>query len=176
MLHGLVAALELDLERLGEVLAEVVRSAGLQRAAIAHQGLDRIGLRRAGELLAVALLAIDHRHRQDVLRELLVDAENLHGLFLRLVRGLVGGVAFLPEEFGRAQERTGDFFPAHDVRPLVDQHRQVAPRLDPFLVHHAEDGLGGRPDHELLFQLLTAAMRHVRDLRREALDVLRFLQ
>jgi len=40
VLQGLVAALELNLERLGEVLPEVVRRAGLQRAAVAHQRLD----------------------------------------------------------------------------------------------------------------------------------------
>ena len=49
----LVARLEGDVERLGEVLTEVVRRAGLQRAAVAHQRLDRVGAQRAGELLAL---------------------------------------------------------------------------------------------------------------------------
>ena len=39
----LVARLKRDVERLGEVLAEVVRRAGLQRAAVAHQRFDRVG-------------------------------------------------------------------------------------------------------------------------------------
>ena len=147
-----------------------------KRTAVAHQRFDRVGLRRAGKLLAVALLAVNHRHGKDVLGELLVDAENLHRLFLRFVGGFVGGVAFLPEKLGRAQERPRDFLPADDVRPLVDQHGQIAPRLNPFLVHHAEDRLGGRPDDQLLLELFPAAMRHVGDLGRKALDVLGFLE
>jgi hypothetical protein len=37
---------------------------GLERAAVAHQRLDRVGARRAGELLALALLPVDDRHRE----------------------------------------------------------------------------------------------------------------
>ena len=157
VLQRLVAALELDLERLGEVLSEVVRGARLQRAAIAHQRFDRIGLRRAGELFALALLAVDHRHGEHLLADLLVERENLHRLFLRLFGGLVRGVAFLPEELGRAQERPRHLFPAHDVRPLVDQHGQIAPRLDPLLVHHADDRFRRRPDDQLLGEVFVAA-------------------
>ena len=47
--------LELDAEGLGEVLPEVVGRGSLQRAAVAHERLDRVGLGRARELLAVAL-------------------------------------------------------------------------------------------------------------------------
>ena len=64
VLHRLVARLERDVERLREVLTEVVRRAGLQRAAVAHQRLDRVRAERAGELLAFALAALDDRHRQ----------------------------------------------------------------------------------------------------------------
>ena len=64
VLQRLVAALELDVEGLGEVLAEVVRGARLQRPAVAHQRLDRVGLVRAGELLGRRSSARDHRHRE----------------------------------------------------------------------------------------------------------------
>ena len=57
---------------------------GLQRAAVAHQRLDRVGLRRAGELLALALLPVDDRHRQHVLGRTPVDVEHLQRLFLAL--------------------------------------------------------------------------------------------
>ena len=172
VLQRLVAALELDLEGLGEILAEVVRGAGLQRAAVAHQRFDRIGLRRAGKLLALALLAVDHRHRQHLLAHFLVERENRHRFCLRLFLRLVRGVAFLPEEFRGAQERPRHLFPAHDVGPLVDQHGQIAPRLDPFLIHHADDGFRRRPDDQLLGEVLVAAPGDPRHLRREAFDVL----
>ena len=41
----------------GEVLAEVVAGARLQRLAVAHQRLDGVGAQRARELLALGLAA-----------------------------------------------------------------------------------------------------------------------
>ena len=61
VLERLVARLEADLERLREVLAEVVRRPGLQRPAVAHQRLDRVGPLGAGELLALRLAARPRR-------------------------------------------------------------------------------------------------------------------
>ena len=175
VLHRLVARLERDVERLREVLSEVVRRAGLQRAAVAHQRLDRVGADGAGELLALALLALDDRHREHRLAERRVEVEDHQRLGFGLFRRLVRRVPFLPEELGRAQERPRDLLPAHDVGPLVDQDRQIAPRLHPLRVHRADDGLGRRPDDELLFELLASAVRDVRHLRREAFDVLGLL-
>src|SRR5262249_56998738 len=96
VLHLFVASLELDAERLREVLPEVVRRAGLERATVAHQRLDRIRPRRAGELLRLALLSVDDGQRQLVLGALLVEREDLQRFFLRLSRSLVRRVSFLP--------------------------------------------------------------------------------
>jgi hypothetical protein len=89
--HGscplLVLIHELDLVRLGEVLAEVVRSAGLQRLAVAHEGLDRIRARGARELLGVALRAEVHGHGEHVLGDLAVHLEDVERLLLRFVGG-----------------------------------------------------------------------------------------
>src|SRR3954452_23894041 len=104
MLHRLVAPLELDLERLREVLSEVVRRAGLERTAIPHERFDRIRARRSREFLALALLPVHDRHRELRLDELLVDPEDAHRLLLRLGLGLVRRVPLLPEELRRAQE------------------------------------------------------------------------
>ena len=76
----------------------------------------------------------------------------------------MGGVTFLPVEFQRAQEQARAHFPAHHVAPLVDQHRQVAVRLDPLGVHVADDGLGGRPHHQRLLQFLASANSDDRQL------------
>ena len=70
----------------------------------------------------------------------------------RLVDGGVGGVALLPQELGGAQEQPRAHFPADDIGPLVDEQRQVAVRLHPFREHGADDGFGGRPDDERLFE------------------------
>ena len=89
--------------------------------------------------------------------------------------GLVRRVPFLPEELRRAQERPRHLLPADDVRPLVDEDRQIAPRLNPLRVHRADDRFRRRPDDERLLELLVAAVRDPGDLRREAFDVLRLL-
>ena len=82
---------------------------------------------------------------------------------------------FLPEEFRRAQEHARAQLPANDVGPLIDQHRQIAPALDPLGEEVADDGLRRRPDDVGLFQLLAAGHRHHRQLGREAFHVLGFL-
>jgi hypothetical protein len=87
------------------------------------------------------------------LREVAIDFEHLERLVARLVGGGMRGVALLPEELAGAQEHARAHFPADDVGPLVDQHRQVAPRLDPARERGANDHFGGRADDQRLFEL-----------------------
>ena len=149
--------------------------ARLQRPAVAHHRLDGGAVDRAGELLAIALHPLDHRDRRFVDREIGVDAHHAAGFLLGFLLGGVRGVPLLPEELGGAQEEPRAHLPAHDVGPLVDQQRQVAIGADPLAVHVPDDGLRGRANDQRLVQLLAAAVRHDRQLRREALDVLGFL-
>lgn len=58
----------------------------------------------------------------------------------RFVFGLVGGVTFLPEEFGCAEEEAGAEFPADDVSPLVDEDGEVAVGTGPAGVGGSDDG------------------------------------
>ena len=116
--------LELHVERLGEILPEEVRRAGLQRPPVLHHRLDAERVDGAGELLALALGADQHRHRHPFLGEPAVDLDHLPRLVLGFLLRGVGGVAFLPEEFGRAQEEPRPHLPADDVAPLVDEQRQ----------------------------------------------------
>ena len=163
----------LDVERPGEVRAQVVRRAGLQGPAVAHHGLDGERADRAREPLARRLLALDDRHGGQLADGAGVDLlQREHRLAHRV--GLVGvrGVALLPEELGRAQEHPRAQLPADHVRPLVEQHRQVAVRADPLGHELADDRLGGRPDDQRLLQLLAAGVGDHRQLRREALHVL----
>src|SRR2546430_13635854 len=58
------------------------------------------------------------------------------------------------------------------------QDRQIAPRLDPFRVHRADDRFGRRPHDELLFELLAAAVRseeHTSELQSQSNLVCRLL-
>ncbi len=140
---------------------------------VLHQRLAAIGPEGAGEALAVGLPAGEDRHRHPLFHERAVDAQHPERLLLRLRLGGVGRVPFLPEELRRAEEEPRPHLPAHDVGPLVDQHRQVAIALDPLGVHRVDDRLRRRPDDQRLLQLLAAAVGDHRRLGGEALDVLR---
>src|SRR3954454_10105965 len=85
------------------------------------------------------------------------------------------GVRLLPQELGRAQEQTRPQLPAHDVVPQVEEHREVAIRLQPILDDLGDESFARAPDREPLVQLLATGVRHPRDLWIEALDVLRLL-
>ena len=84
-------------------------------------------------------------------------------------------MAFLPEKFRGAQKHARAQLPANDVGPLVHQHRQIAPALDPLGEEVADDRLRRRPNDIRLFQLLAAGQRYYRQFGREAFDVLGFL-
>ena len=164
-----------NLEGLGEILAEIVRSAGLQRLAVAHHGFDRIGLIGSGETLGIGLAAGDDGDGGFVHCEVGIDVQHLARFEFGLVQRGVRGVSLLPEKFERAQEKLGAQFPAHHAVPLIDQHRQVAVGLNPLRVGVADDGLGSGADHQRLFQLFAAAVRDDRQLGRESRDVRFFL-
>ena len=92
-------------------------------------------------------------------------------MLLGLVCRGVHRMPFLPQELGGAKEQPGTQFPAHHVRPLVDEKRKIAVALDPLRVHMHDDRLGGGPHHQWLFELFPARMGYDRELRFEALDV-----
>ena len=167
--------LELHIERLAEVLAQVVTGAGLQGKAILHHGLNAVGLQRSGELLRLRFQALDHRHGHHILGDFGVHVQHAED-FPRgfLVIG-VRGVTLLPKKFSGAQEHAGAQFPADDVGPLVHQHRQVAPAFDPLGEKVADDRLRCGTNDVRLFQLFAAGERDHRQFRREAFHVLGFL-
>ena len=164
----------LHIECTGKAIAEVVRGARLQRLAVVHHSLDRIGILGAGEALLLGLLALEHRDRQVFFTELGVDVQHAHGLLARLLLGGVHGVTLLPPELARAQERAGGLFPADDRAPLVIQLGQVAPRADDLSVVLTEQRLRGRAHAQALLQLLRAAVGDPGDFGGEAFDVILF--
>jgi len=150
VLELIVLVQELDIECPGKVLAHEVAGARLQRPAVAHHRLDAVAGDGAGELLPIAFLALDHRQRSLVDGEVGVDVQHAQRLLHGFLLGGVGGVAFLPQEFGGAQEEAGAHLPAHHVGPLVDQQRQVAVGAHPLAVHVTDDGLRRRANHQRL--------------------------
>ena len=167
--------LERNVESFREILAQMMRRSRLKRLAVAHHGFDGIRMIGARKLLAFGLAAFDHRQRHVVLGEGLVDPQHPQRFFFRLFIGRVRGVTFLPKELRGAQKQSRSHFPANDVRPLIDQKRQIAIRLNPVAISIPDNGFGSGPDDQRLFQLLTAGMGNDSDFRSETFDVLRLL-
>ncbi len=85
--------------------------------------------------------------------EIVVDVEHPYSFLLGFLTGGMGGVPFLPQEFGSAEKQTGAHFPTHHVCPLVDEDGKVAIRCNPVLIRVPYDGFRGRADNKLFFQL-----------------------
>ena len=147
------AVLVLDAASLREIGAEIMAGARLQRLAVLHHGFDRPGFDRAREALVLRLFTGNHRQREVFVRKGAIDLE--HGQRVALCLGFVGmrRMAFLPQEFAGAQEHAGAHFPTHDIGPLVELERQVAPALHPARHGIADDRFRRRPDDQRLFQL-----------------------
>ncbi len=127
-----------------------MRRAGLDRLPVLHHRFDAEGLDRAGKSFALRFLPAEDRDRAMIAHEGLVDVEHALRFLARFRFALVHGVAFLPEELGRAQEKPRAHFPADDVGPLVDQDRQIAVTLHPLRVGRADDCLGSWPNDQWL--------------------------
>ena len=186
-LLGAVARGELDAARPGKILPEKMRGAGLDGLAILHHRLDAERPHRAGKTLGLRFFARKNRQRQMLAREGFIHAQHLLRLLHRLLRSLVRGVAFLPQELGGAEKNARAHLPSHDVRPLVDEDGKVAPGLHPFCVGGADDRLAGGSHHERLGELragrgtqfairpdIEPVVRDDRAFLCEALDVSRF--
>ncbi len=95
-----------NLEGLGEILAEVVRSTCLQLLAIAHHGLPIEYARGvgAGEALGLRFSAGNDGDRRFIYSKISVDIEHLAGFGFGFIIRRVRRVPFLPEKFERAQK------------------------------------------------------------------------
>ena len=134
--------------------------AGLESLAVLHHGLDAEGIQRAGEALVGTLVPLEDGHGHVLFGKLGIDLEHAAGLLFGLLAGGVGGVPFLPQEFGRAEEHAGAHLPADHVGPLVAEDGQVAVTLDPVLIGAPDDGLGGGAHDELFFEACVGVHHH----------------
>ena len=112
--------LKLNPTRPGEILAEEMRRARLDRFEILRHRFDRRRLHRARKFFALGFFAGKNRNGAMVAHEGFVNVEHLLCLRASFRFGLVNGVTFLPEELRRAQKQTRPHFPANDVGPLIN--------------------------------------------------------
>ena len=129
-----------------------MRSACLDRLPVLNHRFDTERLDCARKALALGFLAAENRNRQMITHESFIHLEHLLRLLTRFGFGFVHGMPLLPEKFRRAQKEAGPHLPADDVRPLVDQDRQITITLDPFCVGRADNGFRCWPDNQRLGQ------------------------
>lgn len=102
----LLGVLNLDVEHLGEVLAETVGSTALNGTAGGRdEALDGGGVETTGEFLLFRLDTGDDGNSKKILVHPAVEVENVAHFLVGLGSVQVGSVAFLPQEFSRSQER-----------------------------------------------------------------------
>ena len=142
-----------DIKTLGKVLAEEVRCTALQGFAILHHCFNRVGVYRTGKALSLAFFSTDDGNCNHVLRKIGIDVEHFLGHFACLFLSSVGGVAFLPQKFRGAEERTGSHFPTHHVAPLVTEDGQVAPTVNPAFISVPNHRFRSGTDNQFFFQL-----------------------
>ncbi len=186
---GAISAGEADVLRFGEILAQVVGGAGLDRLAILYHGFNGESHDRAGESFVFGFFTGDDGNGQVVAQEFLVEAVDRAGFGDGFVAGFMGGVAFLPEELGRAEEQARAHFPTHDVGPLVDQQGKIAVGMHPAGECGSDNRFGGGADYVrfgefpggdhfgftvLAFHCFKAVVGDDRALGGEAFGVLRF--
>ena len=173
--HATGLCLELEVERLREVLPEIVRCAGLQCLVVLHHPFAGVGAQSPSKSFGVGFGTGNDRHRHPPFHKIAVDAEHPSRFLLGFLMRRVSRMSLLPEELERAQKQSRPHLPADNVCPLIDEDREVAIALHPFRVHRVDDRLGCRPDHQRLLQLLPAPVSNDGQLGSEPLDVLRLL-
>ena len=124
----------------------------LERFSVLHHRLDGVGVEGSGETFRFTFDASDDGHCHHFACKVRIDVQHLACSLFRFFASGVGGVPFLPEEFGGAEEEACAHFPAHHVAPLVAAERQVAPGVNPFSVGVPNRGFRSRADDEFLFE------------------------
>ena len=113
------------IESLGEILSKEMGRTSLQGLAILHQSLDTIGVKSTAEAFIGGFYALYDRNCHEILHKIRINMQHTLCLFDSFLAGGVGGMALLPQELGRAEEKTGAHFPTDHIGPLVAKDRQI---------------------------------------------------
>ena len=126
--------LDSDVEHLGEVLAQAVRSGALDTATVGRNvALDGGGVVTTGELLGLGLAAANDGDGEELLVDTGVELEDLENLLAGGLLGKVGSVTLLPHELAGTEEGSGLLgLPTDDGVPLVQTEGEVAMAANPL--------------------------------------------
>ena len=104
-LSGFGRILDLDVEHLGEVLAETVGGSGLDSSTGGRdETFDGGGEETSGELLVLGFDSLDHGDGEEFLVDSTVEVEDLVDFGFGFGSSEEGGVSFLPEELSSSEE------------------------------------------------------------------------
>ena len=129
-----------------------MRSAALECLAVLHHCFDGVGVERAGEAFVGCLDAFNDGHCHVFFGKARVGVDHKACAGFVFFGCGVCAVAFLPEEFGCAQEHACAHFPAHHVGPLVAEDGEVAPGVYPVFVCAPDDCFGCGAHDEFFFK------------------------
>ncbi len=129
-----------------------MRCSRLQSLAILHHRLDCIGVECSGETFVSRFDTLDNGHCHILFSKIGIEINHLYGASFRFLGCSMGTVAFLPQELGSAKEHACTHFPAHNVGPLVAQHRQITVAVNPVLISSPYNGFGSGTHDKLLLK------------------------
>ena len=81
-------------------------------------------------------------------------------------------VSFLPQEFGRTEERSCRLFPTNDVTPLIVELGKVSVGMNYVFIMLTEKRLRGRTNYKTLTQMILTAYRNDSTLGSKSLNVI----
>jgi len=113
--------LDLDVKHFAEVLTKTVRGGSLNTSAIRRDvSLNSCGVIATGEFFILRLAATDDGDGEKLLIHTGIKLKDFKDLFPGKLFSKVGGMAFLPKELSRTEERSGLLgLPANNIVPLV---------------------------------------------------------
>ena len=156
----------------------------LKRATILHHRFNAIRINCSWKTLAISLASLQNRHRHPSFCKVGVDLEHFHRLFNRFFARRMSRVTFLPKKFCCPQKKSSTHFPANNIRPLIDQQRQITITLNPLCVCRADDCFRSWSNNQRFFQFacgnkfpigshLKSVMRDDRTFLCESIDMRR---
>mmetsp|Transcript_4968 Transcript_4968/g.12067 ORF Transcript_4968/g.12067 Transcript_4968/m.12067 type:complete len:440 (+) Transcript_4968:100-1419(+) len=171
--RSVIGILELDLEHLREVLAEVVRRCTLNSTPRrGDEGLDSRRVVRTREGLSLRLRAPDNRNRKQLFVDQRVELKDVENFLLggRLV--CKSSVALLPQELSCPQEGCRLLhLPADHAAPLVQLDWQIPVGLNPVGVGRIHGSLARWPNRHRLLDVTVAKLGDHGQLRGEVIQV-----
>ena len=156
-----------DVEHLRKVLAQVMRGCTLDASATnRHVQFHSCCVFCTCKALVLTFSALNYRNCKQIFVDCSVMIKNCSNKNVGLIVCCVSSVALLPEKFARSNEGRGMLeFPANDVRPLVEQQRQVTIRVDPLCKARVHDGFTRGADSDRLGKFTLATLGDPGDLR-----------